>query len=306
MLKKLLLTGLVLSFLANLALFLGKPEIDRTVRYDLSVQTIDNMPIVQSGMYARFVSGPPVAQRSEQYAKWLSTGVRISVRNASGSGTIIYYDEKENYAYVQSCGHLWGGNMTAEEGKRRQVTCTITSWWINGQKRTSPKDYRAEVLYYSNSTGRDISLLRFHPDWQPEYLPIAPIDFVLTEGMRLHSVGCDGGEEVAHYDVRYVGMNGKQYPDVVTTENSPRPGRSGGGLSSEEYYVAICWGTSDYNGTGQGFFTPLKTIREYNQINGFGWLNEVGYAWARMLPIVDRNNPQGVYPRDYIPLPKTR
>jgi hypothetical protein len=118
-------------------------------------------------------------------------------------------------------------------------------------------------------------------------------------------VGCDSGSEVAHYGVRYVGFRdvGSGWKDLVTTENSPRPGRSGGGLMSENYYVGICWGTSRYDGNGNGYFTPLSTIRDYNKRNGFGWLNEVGLSLARLIPIVDRNNPQGEYSADYIPLP---
>ena len=92
--------------------------------------------------------------------------------------------------------------------------------------------------------------------------------------------------------------------NVITTENSPRPGRSGGGLMSEDYYVGICWGTTDLSGSGNGLFTPLKVVRELNEKNGYGWLNDVSISLARKLPIVDRNNPQGQYPPDYIPLPK--
>jgi hypothetical protein len=96
------------------------------------------------------------------------------------------------------------------------------------------------------------------------------------------------------------------WQDLVTTENSPRPGRSGGGLMTENFYVGICWGTSSYSGDGNGFFTPLSTIRQYNKQNGYGWLNEVNISWARMIPIKDRNNPQGEYPKDYIPLPERK
>jgi hypothetical protein len=68
--------------------------------------------------------------------------------------------------------------------------------------------------------------------------------------------------------------------------------------------VGICWGTTDIEGNGNGLFTPLNTIRELNERNGFGWLNDAGISWARQIPIIDRNNPQGTYPPDYIPLPK--
>lgn len=265
---------------------------------------IDNMPLVHDDPYAYLAKGfAPTEQRDSKYIKWLAAGVKIRVSDASGSGTIVYYSESDGYAYVQSCGHLWEGSMTSAEGLRRNLKCNIVTWYHNNKKLESPATYPAEVLYYSNVRGKDCSLLRFKPDWKPEYFPIAPEDFEFDENTRFHSVGCDGGNEVAHYDVRYVGMRGDLWPDLVTTENSPRPGRSGGGLMSEEFYVAICWGTSAFDGSGNGFFTPLKTIREYNKMNGYGWLNDVGFSLARQIPIIDRNNPQGKYPKDYIPLP---
>jgi hypothetical protein len=262
-----------------------------------------DMPLVQNDPFAYLAKGyMPIEQRNDQYSKWLSVGVKIVVSGASGSGTIIYYNEIDGYAYIQSCGHLWDGNMSAQDGKNRMITCKIITWYHN-VKLDSPKTYSAEVLYYSNNKGRDCSLLRFKPDWTPEYFPIAPEDFEFLTNTRFHSVGCDAGSEVANYDVKYVGMRGDQWPDLVTTENSPRPGRSGGGLMSDHFYVAICWGTSAFDGGGNGFFTPLKTLREYNKINGYGWLNEVGYSLARQIPIIDRNNPQKQHPKDYIPLP---
>lgn len=263
---------------------------------------IDKMPLILDDPLEIFASGvAPIEQRGIEFRKWLSPGLKISVSRASGSGTIIYYDHSNGWAYVQSCGHLWSGNMSAEEGRRRQVKCKVITWYHNEKKLSSTKSYEAEVLYYSNTRTKDCSLLRFKPDWVPNYFPIAPEEFDFKQDMRLHSVGCDGGREVAHYDVRYIGMRSG---DIVTTENSPRPGRSGGGLMSNDgYYVGICWGTSDYSGNGNGYFTPLTTLRELNEREGFGWLNEIGHNLARKIPIVDRNNPQGKYPRDYIPLP---
>lgn len=266
---------------------------------------VDNMPLVEEAPLA-VSSAPPQEERGPQVARWLKTGVKIMVSRASGSGTIVYYDAQSRYAYIQSCGHLWNGNMTAEEGKTKNVTCQIQVWYHNDTKLPEPLTYPADVLYYSNTRGQDCSLLRFKPDWAPEYYPIGPENFMFQDGMMLHSVGCDGGREIAHYTIKAAGMrtvNG-EWQDLVTVENSPRPGRSGGGLMSDDgYYVGICWGTSEYSGTGNGYFTPLKTVRYFNKINGFEFLNQVGVSLARQIPIVDRNNPQGRYQFDYIPLP---
>lgn len=305
MLKKALAAvALILSIL--MVVFVGTIDLNRhnhpvTPAYDLNVEP---MPIVTDDPFAHLAhGGAPVEQRDEKFRKWLSISLKISVSNASGSGTIVYYDSKDGYAYVQSCGHLWDGNMTAEEGKRRKLMCKVITWYKNEKKLDKTQDYPAEVLYFNNTRGTDVSLLKFKPDWVPVYVPIAPKEFKFTEGMRLHSCGCDGGKECAHYDVRFIGERGA---DIVTTENSPRPGRSGGGLMTDNYYVGICWGTTDREGNGNGLFTPLSVLRSFNEKNGYGWLNDVGINWARQIPIIDRNNPQSKYPQDYIPLPDGR
>lgn len=280
----------------------GSP--DKPIAYDLRTTPCDNMPLIENDPFATSAhGGKPIEQRDTQYRKWLSNGLKISTGSASGSGTIVYYNPDDGWAYIQSCGHLWSGNMSGEEGKRKNRTCKVITWYHNNNKLNDEKSYNAEILYYSNSDGRDVSLLRFKPDWIPEYLPIAPEEWNYGKGQRLHSVGCDGAREVAHYDVEVVGLRDGQWPDLVTTRNSPRPGRSGGGLSDENYFVGVCWGTSDYSGDGNGYFTPLKAVRTYNEINGYGWLNDVGHSLARQIPIRDRNNPQGKYPKNYIPLP---
>jgi len=306
MTRKILFSSSVMMGFLTIALFMAKQsdDLSTNVAYDLRTNPIDYMPLIEDCPYAtEAYGGMPKEQRETKYKRWLSNGLKISVQGASGSGTIVYYNPDDGWAYIQSCGHLWSGNMNAEEGKRKKVTCTVIAWYHNDQKLQATKDYNAEVLYYSNSSGRDISLLRFKPDWEPNYLPIAPAGWEYSRGDRLHSVGCDGGREVAHYDVEVVGLRDGDWPDLVTTRNSPRPGRSGGGLSDENYYVGICWGTSDYSGDGNGYFTPLKTIRAYNKYNGYDWLNEIGDSLARKIPIRDRNNPQGKYPNNYIPLP---
>lgn len=301
--KKVLLGASILLSMLILICLNTRVQREDAVRihYDLSTPPVQ-MPLVLDDPFEALAhGGAPIEQRDAKYRRWLAVSLKIQVSGASGSGTIVYYNPDDGWAYVQSCGHLWNGSMSAEEGKRKNVRCKVITWYHNDTKLEQPKEYPAEVLFYSNPAPNDCSLLRFKPDWVPNYIPIAPADFVFREGMRLHSCGCDGGRECAHYDVKYIGERGG---DVVTTENSPRPGRSGGGLMTDENYVGICWGTSDRSGNGNGFFTPLKTLRSHNEKNGYGWLNEVGVFWAQQIPIVDRNGPQGKYPRDYIPLPQ--
>lgn len=241
----------------------------------------------------------PIELRDEKVWRWMSGEFRIENRvgrgTIYGSGTLCYYDRKTNTGYIISCGHLFEGN---------EKTMTVTTWYKNGKKLTSPASYTAQVICFDKR--EDIAFFKFTPDWVPnEYFPIAPIASSPTSGTRLWSIGCDGGREVATYDVRVVGMEGEF---LITRENSPRRGRSGGGLVTPDgWYVGICVRSSDPdNGTGTGLFVPLSRIHPYCQRNNLGFLLNLskrnGSAVGEF-PIVDRVGPQGTYPKDYIPVP---
>jgi hypothetical protein len=243
----------------------------------------------------------PIEQRGEEFRKYLSSSVKISVNGASGSGTICYYDEKENWAYVISCGHLWTGDKAYSESEKKQKAKVI-AWYHNENKLDDPKSYEAEILFWSNKRGYDCSLLRFSPDWTPKYFPIASIDYKIKKGSMLNSLGCDGGGEVARYEVQFIEYRGL---DLITEKNSPRPGRSGGGLITDsEWYVGICWGTSDTEtGNGTGYFTPLSSIHEVFTKNGHEWLLRFGEFSGRDIPVYDWESPDEKFEWDFVPVP---
>lgn len=240
----------------------------------------------------------PEAQRDPEFAPLLCLSLKISVSGASGSGTICHYDKSSGMAHVISCGHLWSGSMDAEAAKGRQ-TATVTTWYKNSTKLKTPESFPAEVLFWSNERGFDVSLLRFKPDWEPEFARIDE-NVSLRRGMALNSMGCDGGTEVARYEVVFDRINGV---DIITIKNSPRPGRSGGGLIDDDgRYVGVCWGTSDVSsGNGIGYFTPTAAIRKVFDRNGYGWLMEV--LGFRNIPIFDEDCPGRSYAKDFVPSP---
>lgn len=250
----------------------------------------------------------PVPERGVEYRPWLEPGVRIRVTGASGSGTICYYDDTTNLAYVISCGHLWErGEVTADQMKSRNITCVVEVFYQNGQKLEASKAYHAKVLFYSYKSGADFSLMTFAPDWRPTYFPVAPAGEYVPKNSHAHSVGCDHGTEVAHYDVQIDGIQGN---DLITHLNSPRPGRSGGGLMNNSgWYIGICWGTSDKTGNGIGYFTPLSVIHDGYARNGYDWVLKVGpqvNSLARKLPVFDKNGLPLQLAKDFILVPKSK
>jgi hypothetical protein len=264
---------------------------------------IIEMPIVQDSKPIKTLTDSvPFAQRDEKYIKYLSASVKINVSGASGSGTIFYYDPKENWAYVISCGHLWSGDKSYKELQKKPQKAKIITWYHNDTKLEESKTYDCEVLFWSNTRGEDCSCMRFQPDWEPNYFAIASKNYKINKGEIFNSLGCDGGDEVARYEVEFIEMRGD---DIITKRNSPRPGRSGGGLlTNSGWLVGICWGTSDTTtGNGIGYFTPLKSIHEVFIANGHEWILLISEFSARDIPIRDNKSPNQKFDSDYIPIP---
>lgn len=295
----------ILYFFVFFCAFLPSGNTNQPLKKFAEIDPLDNMPIMEITPTNVLTGLPPNPQRGEEFRKFLAASVKIGVSGASGSGTIVYHDKEKNLAYVATCGHLWSpGIMSVTEGQKRKMKCKVIVWYHNDIKLDTPKTYPADVIFYSYVDGQDTALITFKPDWVPSYFPIAPTTYEYRKGQRAHSLGCDAGSEVAHYEIEIIGMFGA---DLVTFRNSPRPGRSGGGLMDDTgWYIGTCWGTQYRDGTGKGFFTPLKAIHNF-------WKKQEGYAFllnqdlqmnaAKKIPILDKNNDQGNYDSDYILIP---
>lgn len=263
---------------------------------------LNSMPIVKTTLPA-IHSSEPVAKRSEEYRFYLQASVRIHSNGSVGSGTICYYDSRKNIAYIISCGHLFNGNKLPNKGRPTYVNIDV--FYKNDKKLEKPQRFRAEVICHDRK--EDISFLKFKPDWDiKQYFAIAPVNYRINEGDIYESTGCDGATETASYTVRIKeGMT--EGTNLVTVENSPRPGRSGGGLLSRDgLYIAIVWGTSALDGSGYGVYVPLRRIHAYaRQFEEISWLLDIGGVANVFndIPMIDDENTPQNYPKGYIPRP---
>jgi hypothetical protein len=290
----------VVTFLISLIIF-GAGSIKK-------VEKSGEMPIIQekNPRLSAIKNESPIA--NNQNTKWLQSSFKIQMNSGeSGSGSLCYYSVKDNTAYVISCGHLWDGTMSASQSNQYNKVANIITWYHNNKKLTVAKKYPAKVIFYSNKAGYDSSLLSFKPDWIPQvYYPISPKRDIKS-GENLHSVGCDHGEEVANYIVQVVemGKDPRGGDTIITKYNSPRPGRSGGGLMDiKGYLTGICWATSKKDGTGLGYFTSLNSIHYVLEKEGYSFLlNQPLPGMALRIPIIDHNNSKRRYSENYIILP---
>lgn len=297
--KYVLGTLCAILFIISVNHFFFNSKNDKIIKKWAPQNDVVEMPIVLDSRSTKvsYLNSAPIEQRDKEFANFLSASVKIRIRGSSGSGTIFYYDHIENWAYVISCGHLWSGNSKYDPDERKEKAEIIV--WFNEEKLSESKSYEAEVLFYSNDRGYDCSCMRFKPDWIPNYYPIAPVNYEIKKGEELNSLGCDGGSEVARYAVKFVEYRGE---DLITEKNSPRPGRSGGGLITDSgWYVGICWGTSDTtSGNGIGYFTPLNSIHKTFETNNLYYLLTVNNLH---IPIYDWENPNKKYEINFVPQP---
>ncbi len=261
-----------------------------------------NMPIVRTNLPPLAVQFAPAAKRDASVRYYLQASVRIKNGKVRGSGTICYYDEQTGEAWVISAGHLWRGNMSPGSKVRE---ADIDVFYKNDKKLPHPQTFRAEVVCYNNDV--DIAFLKFHPDWIPQhYFSIAPRDYRLERGDQLESTGSDHASEAAAYTISIVSGE-RSGTNLITRDNSPRPGRSGGGLlTTNGLIVGICWGTSEEDGSGYGFFVPLRTIHSYaSRHKEIAWLLKVPqYSYIiNLIPIIEYNGIQRQVPDRYIPVP---
>lgn len=295
--RKLLLLVLLLAILPTTAF---SQQIEIAGRYTPSPE-IAPMPIVIDATFARLNANWSITpERDRKYWKFLSAEVIIRASGGGGSGTIVAY--KDGWAYVATCGHLWNGTRSAEALKRNPERAKVIVYYHNEEKLSEPKTYTAEVLFWSNNRGYDAALIRFKPDWQPKYFPIAPVDYEIKTGTILNSIGCDGLTPPARYEVEFIEYRSN---DLITRRNSPRPGRSGGGLITDDgWYVATCWGTTDTSGGGGiGLFTRLSSIHKVYTQNGYEWLlNLPKDNIVRRIPLVPKT--PGQLPEDFVPIPE--
>jgi len=284
--------------------FLSIAELPQVSGPNARINTpVSGMPVVQTNL-PEINSPSPIPKRGDLYTAYLQCCVQILTTQGIGSGTISYYDEATDEAYVLSCGHLFSGNK--KPGGRGTQQAQIDVFYKNDYRLKKPQRFVAEVICYDKT--KDISLLKFRPDWVIQsYFPIAPKGYPIVTNDRFESTGCDEGTETAAYTITIIDeIDG----DLFSKHNSPRPGRSGGGLLTPDgYCIGICWATTAIDGSGYGVFVPLSRIHDYlSQFDEIAWLLEGGQQWSiiNSIPLIDHDGNILDWPQRYIPLPHSR
>ncbi len=181
------------------------------------------------------------------------TVVRIKVMNAHsigfGSGTVIHSTPEESL--IITCAHIF-----KLDGRRQappaQFPLRIKIDLFDGKLRgTSP----AQVHYLETVEGRavdydfvrDVGLIRIRPRRRLPACRVVPAYWEPKSRMRMLTVGCSEGHDATAWPTAIVRprmqgfLSGNTTYEAIECVTAPKQGRSGGGLFTDNGYIAgVC------------------------------------------------------------------
>ncbi len=173
--------------------------------------------------------------------------VRLRIEDANGhsvgTGTVVDGHGREVLAVT--CGHIF--RDSAGQGR------VLVDLFQNGQQQT------VEGTLISYDLTRDIGLVSFVPGFDMARVKIAPAGHRFAQGDIVFSVGCDNGSEPSIRDSRITSIDRYLGPPNIEATGEPAPGRSGGGLFSQDgYLIGICNHADPRD--HEGIYASLPTI----------------------------------------------
>ncbi len=183
------------------------------------------------------------------------TVVRIRMRMGNGSdgigsGTIIYSDAKQTL--ILTCAHIFkeDGRKTPPPSKfQMPITVDLFDGQLSGPQKNQvhyTETVRGEAVDYD--LGNDVGLIRIRPGKVLPAAKVVPPFWQPRERMHMITVGCSEGHDATAWDTQILNTESGvkntatgETAKLIACKNPPKHGRSGGGLFTDDYYVAgVC------------------------------------------------------------------
>lgn len=181
------------------------------------------------------------------------TVVRIKVHGQGaigfGSGTIIYSSPTESI--ILTCAHIFKLDGRAQVPPSRfpqKITVDLFDGKLNG--------YKPAQVHYANETypgqamdydfTRDVGLIRIRPGRSLPYARVVPEHWQPKARMKMVTVGCSEGNDATAWSTIILnpgmkGLQGNGAYEAIECAHAPKQGRSGGGLFTDDGYIAgVC------------------------------------------------------------------
>ncbi|MDR3622107.1 MAG: thioredoxin domain-containing protein [Paludisphaera borealis] len=208
------------------------------------------------------------------------TVVRIKVHaNGSigyGSGTIIYSSPEESL--VLTCAHIFklDGSRQAPPNKfPRKITIDLFDGRPQGrEKQVHPIETVAgEAVDYDFKL--DVGLIRIRPGRRLPASRVVPPHWEPLQRMGMTSVGCSEGADATTWRTQIVdpkmrGLSGNTAYEAIECMKAPKQGRSGGGLYTDNGYIAGVCNFAEPRGDRGLYATPnsIYSILDRNKLAG--------------------------------------
>ncbi|QDV36482.1 thioredoxin domain-containing protein [Tautonia plasticadhaerens] len=250
-------------------------------------------------------SRPEIRQASDRSAgstrlpdPW-ATVVRIRVHDRGtlgfGSGTVIASNDEESI--ILTCAHIF--SVKGRQPSARQFNLPVMVELFDGKLggpggqtvRPVGEPIPGEVIDYDFD--RDVALVRIRPGRAVPSSRVVPPHWKAEERMGMYTVGCSHGEDATAWNtVIYAPSSrfrvpGKQSYDAIECLHSPKQGRSGGGLFTDNGYVAgVCNFAFDPS-VGRGLYASPRSIYAILDRNNLSHL----YQYRAPVYVADAGTP---------------
>jgi thiol-disulfide isomerase/thioredoxin len=201
------------------------------------------------------VDDVPSGRKNPNPNPW-ETVVRIRMRlsgNAEGvgSGTIISSNARETI--ILTCAHIFkeeGRPTPAPSQYRKPISVDLFDGQLGGRGNPNQVHYvetvKGEAIDYDLTN--DVGLIRIRPGKVLPHAKVVPPTWKTAEGMSMTTVGCSEGKDATAWTtvilrtmakLKNTGTGESFY--VTECDHPPKQGRSGGGLFTDNGYVAgVC------------------------------------------------------------------
>lgn len=188
--------------------------------------------------------------------------VRVNYPYAS-SGTVfkVTPNDKGYTSYILSTGHM----------KKREDP-QIEFFFMDGEKLDEPLVVKGNIIFLVENSfkGCDFSVIEVRTKGKPAFIPIAKKD--AKEKDKCLSIGCDSASVPKCYSCTVLNL---EKLDYILENDSPKAGRSGGGLFLKHEIVGVCWGCRTWgNEERNGLFTRASVVRNLLMTAGYEYLLE--------------------------------
>ncbi|MDG3005176.1 thioredoxin domain-containing protein [Paludisphaera mucosa] len=221
-------------------------------RDDGAAQAADDPPADAAD--AESLTEEEIARRARPKAvnpKPWETVVRIKVYNGGsigfGSGTIISSTPEESI--ILTCAHIFkldGRKQATPDKFPNKIAIDLFDGRLKGQQQLTCVEEGIPGKAVDYDFGTDVGLIRIRPGRRLPFARVVPAHWQPQERMHMYTVGCSEGHDATAWSTLITKaptrmLRGNDQHLAIECTHAPKQGRSGGGLYTDNGYVAgVC------------------------------------------------------------------